>query len=312
MHPIFRSLIVTSLVACSITFSGCRGIAGDVGNSSGGTSAAIPQVQHVALVVLENIDYADVIGSSNAPYLNSLVAQGSLATKYFANSHPSIPNYFMMTTGLPITNDDGFNGVVSDDNVVRQMTAASKSWRVYAESIPANGYLGGDQGLYLRHHNPFSYFSDVQQSSTQASNLAGFSQFGTDIAAATLPNYSFIVPNSQDDAHDCPDGTTTCSVAVRLQHADRWLQTNIGPLIGNASFQQSGLLIIVFDESADDLINGGGHVAAVLVGTHVKAGFAGTNSYDHRSLLSLTLKALGVTNIPNGADAAPQMTEFFQ
>ena len=37
-----------------------------------------------------------------------------------------------------------------------------------------------------------------------------------------------------------------------------------------------------------------------------------TTSYDHRSLLSLTMKAIGVANIPNGADAAPQMTEFFK
>ncbi len=312
MPPRLR-LLLAVLVACSFTFSGCGGLAGNVGNGSGGTTATVPQVQHVAVVLLENIDYADVIASANAPYLNSILAQGSLAGEYFANSHPSIPNYFMMTTGLPITNDDGFTGVVSNDNVVRQLTAANKSWKVYAESIPANGYLGGDQQLYLRHHNPFSYFSDVQQNSTQAANIVGFPQLGTDLASANLPNYSFIVPNAEDDAHDCPAGATNCSVGVRLQHADQWLQTNVAPVLANASFQQSGLLIIVFDESADDVTNGGGHVAAILVGTHVKAGYVGnTTNYDHRSLLSLTMKALGVANIPNGADAAPQMTEFFK
>jgi hypothetical protein len=301
------------LVVGSLFFSGCRGVTGSVGNGSGGTTAAIPQVQHVAVVVLENVDYVDVIGSANAPYLNSLLAQGSLAGQYFANSHPSIPNYFMMTTGLPVTNDDGFSGVVSNDNVVRQLVAANKSWKVYAESIPATGYLGGDQGLYLRHHNPFSYFSDVQQSSAQAANIVGFPQLGTDLAAATLPNYSFIVPNSVNDAHDCPNGATICSAGPRLQSADQWMRTNIAPLLANANFQQSGLLIVVFDESATDVTNGGGHVAAILVGTRAKAGYIGnTTSYDHRSLLSLTMKALGVVNIPNGADAAPQMTEFFK
>jgi len=50
----------------------------------------------------------------------------------------------------------------------------------------------------------------------------------------------------------------------------------------------------------------------VLLGTHVKAGYTGSAmTYDHRSLLSLTMKALGVPNSPNGADAAPQMIEFF-
>jgi hypothetical protein len=101
-------------------------------------------------------------------------------------------------------------------------------------------------------------------------------------------------------------------LSTRLQTADQWLQNNIAPLLSNSSFQQSGLLVITFDESASDITNGGGHVATVLLGTRVKTGYISNTSYDHRSLLSLSMKALGVPNIPNGADAAPQMTEFFQ
>jgi acid phosphatase len=265
------------------------------------------------MVVLENANYADVIGTSNMPYLNSLLGKGSLAAKYYANSHPSIPNYFMMTTGQAITNDDGFSGTVSTDNVVRELVASNKSWKVYAESIPSPGYLGPDQSLYLRRHNPFSYFSDVQQSSTQTSNIVPFTQFHADLSSSSLPNFFWIVPNSIDDAHYCTDGTTSsCSLSSRLQTADRWLQNNIGPLLSSSDFQQSGLLVITFDESADDITNGGGHVATVLLGTRVKPGYVGNTSYDHRSFLSLSMKALGVPNIPNGADAAPQMTEFFQ
>jgi hypothetical protein len=306
----FSFVLITATLA---TFLGCGGLSGNVGNGSGGGSATVPQVQHVAIVVLENANYSDVVGTSNMPYLNSLLSKGSLAGQYYANSHPSIPNYFMMTTGQAITNDDNFSGVVSTDNVARELAASSKSWKVYAESIPSPGYLGGDQGLYLRHHNPFSYFSDVQQNSAQAANIVPFTQFSADLSTAALPNYSWIIPNSTDDAHSCPDGTTTgCTLSSRLQTADQWLQNNIAPLLSNSGFQQSGLLVIVFDESASDLTNGGGRVVTVMLGTHVKAGYVGNTSYDHRSLLSLSMKALGVPNIPNGADAAPQMTEFFQ
>ncbi len=38
----------------------------------------------------------------------------------------------------------------------------------------------------------------------------------------------------------------------------------------------------------------------------------GTATYDHRSLLGLSMTALGVSTIPNGAGSANQMTEFFQ
>jgi hypothetical protein len=174
--------------------------------------------------------------------------------------------------------------------------------------------MGGDKGFYLRHHNPFSYFSDVQQSPTLAANMVPFTDLPMDMSSGSVPNYSFIVPNAANDGHSCLDGSTSnCTLGSRLQRADLWLQTNIGPLLADPNFQKSGLLIIAFDESADDITNGGGHVVAVLVGTRVKAGYVGnTTSYDHRSLLSLSMKALAVPTIPNGADAAPQMTEFFK
>jgi phosphatidylinositol-3-phosphatase len=305
-----RCVIVCVLV--SLLWA-CGGVTGATKSGSVVTPAAIPQVQHVAVVVLENTDYSDVVGSAVMPYLNSLMSNGALAAQYYANSHPSIPNYFIMTTGQAITNDGTFNNVVSTDNVVRQLVAAGKSWKMYAESIPAQGYLGGDQFPYLRDHNPFSFFSDVQQSTLQAANIVPFTQLSADLSSGGLPNYSFIVPNALDDAHSCPDGQEDCPQSQRLQTADQWLHTNIGPLLNNGAFQQSGLLIITFDESADDMTNGGGHIATVLVGTNVRPGYVGnTTQYDHRSLLSLTMKALGVPNTPNGADAAPQMTEFFQ
>ncbi len=132
------------------------------GRLAGGGSSSIPQVQHFAIVVLENSNYGDIVGSPNAPYINSLIAQGGLAGNYYANIHPSIGNYFVMTTGVAYSIDDNFSGVVPIDNVVRELTAASKSWKVYAQSLPSQGYLGGDVYPYLRRHNPISYFSDVQ------------------------------------------------------------------------------------------------------------------------------------------------------
>ena len=71
-------------------------------------------------------------------------------------SIPQIGNYFIMTTGLAYSTDDNFNGIVPIDNVVRELTAASKSWKVYAQSLPQQGYLGGDVYPYLRRHNPVS------------------------------------------------------------------------------------------------------------------------------------------------------------
>ena len=262
--------------------------------------------------MLENLNYTDIVGSSNAPYINGLIAQGGLATQYYANTHPSIGNYFVMTTGEIYTNDDGFNGVLSIDNVVRELQAASKSWKVYAQSLPQQGYLGGDVYPYLRHHNPITYFSDVQPPSQLNLNIVNFNQLATDLANGQLPAYSFIAPDAEHDAHDCPGGGSDCDVGVRVAAADTWLSTSLPQLLTNTQFKQSGILVITTDESRNDDTNGGGRVATVLIGTGVKAGYQGTVTYDHRSLLGLSMTGLGVSAIPNGAGSAPQMTEFFQ
>jgi acid phosphatase len=235
------------------------------------------------------------------PYLNSLASQYGLATQYFANGHPSMPNYLMLTTGEMESFDDNFSGTISDDNVVRELVKAGKSWKAYEESIPSAGYIGGDAAPYLRRHDPFSYLSDVQQDASQAASIVPFSQFASDLANNTLPQFSFIAPNIDDDAHD---GT--------LAAADSWLQSNIAPLLASSTFQSSGLLIITFDESeATDLDHGGGHVATVIISSKSKAKYQSQTEYQHQSTLRLVLAASGVNSFPGMAGSAPDMTEFF-
>ena len=278
----------------------CKG-AETIAPVSGG-GGPVPLMGHVVVVVEENTDYSSVIGNSSMPYLNGLAQQYALATKYYAVTHPSIGNYFMMTVGKIVTNDDSYSGVVSDDNIIRRLLAAGKTWKSYAEDLPSVGYTGGDAGNYARKHNVIALLSDVVNSATQRDNLVPFTQFATDLAAGNLPNYSFIAPNLCNDAHDCS-----------LSTADQWLQTNIDPLVKNATFQRDGLLVIVFDEAGSgDATDGGGHVACVIVSSKAKRGYEGVGVYQHQSLLRLTGEALGLRTLPNAAATAPDMGEFFQ
>jgi acid phosphatase len=271
----------------------------------------VPAIGHVFLLVEENHSYSEVIGSASMPYLNSLATQYGLATNYFADTHPSIGNYFMLTTGQILTNDDSSTATVSVDNLVRELVAAGKSWKSYAESLPSVGYTGGDVYPYLERHNPLSYFSDVRDDATQAANLVPFTQLASDLADNQLPNFGFITPNAEDDAHDCPDGTQICQDSDKLANADNWLKANIAPLLANSTFQQDGLLIIVFDESVDtDIANGGGQVAMLAIGGKVKAGQLGT-FFQHESTLRLIGEATGIATLPGAAAMAPDMAAFF-
>jgi acid phosphatase len=261
--------------------------------------------------VEENASYSEVIGNPAMPYLNALANQYGLATNYFADTHPSIGNYFVLTTGQVITNDDRFTGTVSADNVVRRLGAAGKTWHVYADSLPSTGYTGGNVDPYLKRHNPFAYFSDVIGNASQAANLVPFSRFTADLANGSLPQFVFIIPNAEHDAHDCPGGGNRCSENVKLAAADNWLRANIAPLIASNSFR-GALLIITFDEAdVADSTHGGGHIATVIVSSNAKKGFRSGTFYQHESLLKLTLRALGVNFFPGSSTHAPDMGEFF-
>ncbi len=262
--------------------------------------------------MLENEDYGSVIGSSAMPFFNGLANQYSLATQFYANSHPSIGNYFELTTGQnPTGNNDDWPGPYSGDSVVRQLTSAGKTWKVYAESIPSVGYTGGDVYPYMKHHNPFAYFSDVI-GTAQASNIVPFTQFATDFTNNSLPTYSFVVPNSIHNGHDCLDGTQNCPLSQKLGNIDTWLSTTFSTVLQNATFMNNSVLILTFDESASDNTNGGGRIAVVLAGASIKTAYRSTTLYQFPSLLKFSLNVIGVNNVPGDGAGAPAMSEFLK
>ena len=163
--------------------------------------------------------------------------------------------------------------------------------------------VANDLARFVRaQFEPATYFQDIQSDPGKAANIVPFSQFSADLSSNSLPQFSFVVPNMLDDAHD---GT--------LADADAWLQKNIDPLINNPAFQSSGVLIITFDEGAQsDLDQGGGHVATVIVSSKSKMNFTSQKIYTHPSTLRLILEASGVGTFPGAAAVAPEMTEFFQ
>ena len=274
---------------------------------TGATSAAFTvtsvssglQFGHEVIVLEENHDFAQA-DSVAMPYMHSLIVQGGLATQYYANTHPSIGNYFWLTTGQLITNNDSYSQTVSSDNIVRHLLVAGKTWKSYAEDLPSVGFTGQSSGLYARKHNPLSFFSDVVNDTAQIKRLVPFTQFATDLAGDTLPDYAFVVPNLCNDAHNCS-----------LQTADAWLQTHITPLLASPSFQTDGLLIIVFDESDTDNTNGGGRVVWAVISPKAKRGFTSSTVYQHQNTLRLMAEGLGLTSFPGAAASASNMAEFF-
>ena len=287
------------LIAAALLLSPVACETPTTGSNNNGGGGVLPQFGHAVIVVEENHDFLQA-DSVSMPYLHSLIVQYGLAVEYYANTHPSIGNYFMLTTGQIVTNSDSYSQTVTVDNNVRRLLAAGKTWKSYAEGLPSVGYTGQKSGKYARKHNPLSFFSDVVNDSDQVRRLVPFTQFAADLAGDTLPHYSFVVPDLFNDAHDCS-----------LQTADGWLQTNIAPLLASPSFQADGLLVIVFDESDSDDTNGGGRIIWTAISSKAKRGFTSNVLYQHENTLRLMAEGLGVTTFPGAAATASNMGEFF-
>jgi hypothetical protein len=295
--------------------------------------AQVPRVKHVFVVVEENQDFSIVIGNQSAmPFVNELASKYAVAASYYAAAHPSIGNYFMLTTGtaigkeLKILGDERVEPVTAD-NVVRALRSGNETWRSYAEGVPSSGYTGGNikDAHYVKRHNPLAYFEN-DTGPDRSTSLLPFSQFAADLTSGAFASYSFIVPNLFHDAHDVegPDGSDRgkagCGDSRALRQADDWLRTNIGPLIASPTFQEHGLLVIVFDEACDDdESDGGGHgdsggrVPMLLIGSKVKPGYRSVTLYHHEDTLAMTLEALSIdhSSFPGAAKNAKSMAEFF-
>lgn len=256
----------------------------------------VPQIKHVVLLVEENHSYDAVITQGGMPYLKSLAQQNTLLTNYYSDYHPSLGNYLVMTTGEAASTDDGWGGSYPGDNIVSQLIAANKTWKLYADSLPRAGYVGGNRAPYVKKHNPIAYFDVVRNNDEQRMRIVPFEQFGVDLKSPQgLPDFSMVIPNEDHDAHD---GT--------LQEADDWLKTNISPLLQDPEFQKDGILIITFDESfKDDKAHGGGHVPTVVIGAAAKEHYTDSNFYHHESLFATLEEALGVPRLKIAENATP-------
>jgi hypothetical protein len=140
-----------------------------------------PRPSRIALLILENRSYRQVIGNPSAPYLNSLARSGALAIHYYAITHPSLPNYVAMTTGGHAEVSSDCAHCASDgQSLVDQLDAAGVSWRAYFESLPSRLATPYSRAApYNRHYNPFVYTETLKPTDLAAAHITASRRFTT-------------------------------------------------------------------------------------------------------------------------------------
>jgi acid phosphatase len=253
------------------------------GTSTGTPTGALPRPDHVMVVVFENEDAEDVLGSGDAPYLTSLAGSGVTFTNAHGETHPSQPNYLALFSGSTqgVTDDSCLTQFPGPD-LGSQLRDAGLSFTGFSEGLPEVGYTGCEHGDYARKHNPWVDFADLPPSVNQP-----LSAMPTDYA--DLPTVAFVIPDLCNDMHDC--GVPT---------GDAWAREVLDPYVSWAR-EHNSLLLVTFDE---DHGSAGNHIATFVVGARVPAATS-DRRIDHYDLLRTLEEMYGLAPLGKAADASP-------
>ena len=224
--------------------------------------------QKVFIVVLENTAYENALAQ---PFLRDLAASGALLTNFFAETHPSFPNYVALTAGSTYGLTSNAAVTLDVSHVGDLLERAGRTWKAYAEGYPGGCFLGASAGAYVRKHVPFLSFENVQTNPARCQRIVDASALASDVENGTLPDYGLYIPDLNNDGHD-----------TGVAFADAWLARTFGPWLQDPRFTGGLLFVVTFDESSAATPN---HVYTVLHGPGVVPGSTSAARYDHYSLL---------------------------
>jgi acid phosphatase len=251
----------------------------------------IPTPAHVVIVVEENHAFSQVIGSPNAPYLNSLAASShaALFTHSFALTHPSQPNYLLLFSGSAQgqTGDAVPPMTFTTPNLGAELRRKHLTFAGFSEGLPSVGFTGATSGEYARKHAPWVNWQGSGPNQLPSTVSQPFSAFPTNFGK--LPTVSFVIPDLIDDMHD---GT--------VAQADAWLKQHLN---GYAKWAVShnSLLIVTTDEDDRQHNN---QITTLFVGAGVKPGQY-SEPITHLNVLSTVEVMYQLPDAGGSASAAP-------
>ena len=261
-----------------------------------GTASKPPaKYKHVVWIVMENKSYSDVIGSTTAPYINRLAKACGVATNFYAESHPSLPNYIAMTSGSTqgITDDMGPSAhPLRAPNIFSQLQG---NWRALQESMPSR-CARRDSGLYAVRHNPAVYYTNI---SRQCASRDIPLTYPLNLSA----RFTFVTPNLCNDMHSCPTGP---DLTTQIRTGDNWLSRFLPKVLASRQYKSgSTAVFLTWDEDH------GGHIPTLVIAPSTSPGTKSNTKFDHYSLLRTTEQILGIKMYLGSASSARSMRSAF-
>ena len=227
-----------------------------------GTAVAQAAPSHpIVVIVLENKTYQTIVGNSNAPYIQSLIAAGTLYTNYQA-APGSLPDYLRMTGGIATTSQ-----AKNSENIFDQLQKADISWGQYNESMPSACYSKSGPAPYDKNHNAAVWYNDITSNKAACANMLPYTAFDP----SHLRAFSYVVPNDSNDMHDGSSKT------AQIKAGDTWLEGHVPAMLAGGAE-----VIVTWDEGT----RSNEHIATIAIGGSAKAGAKDGTAYTHFGLLA--------------------------
>jgi phosphatidylinositol-3-phosphatase len=277
-----------------------------------GTQAKPGTYKHVIWIWLENHSYNAILGSSQAPYFNTLAKDCGLATNYHNVTHPSLPNYIAATSGLTYSSIQKFLSDCSPsgscDTSAKSIFGQGESWKSYEESMPS-ACDHSNSGNYAVRHNPAVYYTTLHGCS---SDDVSYSHLATDLKDNQLPAFSFITPNLIDDMHN---GT--------VADGNSWMSKNLPTILNSAEYKNgSTVIFITFDEGSDvgsyadgehcatNTTDTSCHLPTFVISPSTKVGARSGTLFNHYSLLATAEQLLHLSKLGQAASTTTMTSAF--
>ncbi len=253
---------------------------------------------------MENHGLSDIIGSTSAPYMNTLATTYGLATQYTAVDHPSEPNYVALFGGdtFGIVGDGNCCWKVNQPNLVDRLESAGLTWRAFAEDASGSGTCGFNPPRSSDHF-PFMDYKDMNTparcANMQTTASSADSEFLATLNSQTPTNLTWLTPNDCNNKHDC-------SIAT----GDMYLAGLVPKILTSTMFttQKAGLFV-VFDEGNGSYPSD--YVYAVWAGSAVKKAYSSSTQYSHYSFLKTIETVWNLPTLTSKDAGAANMTSFF-
>lgn len=255
--------------------------------------STLPRPDHIVIVIEENHSYSQIMGSSAAPYINSLAEQGALFTQSFGIAHYSQPNYLVLFSGSTYeVINNSCPHTFSAPNLRSKLSAAGLTFGGYSEDLPSIGSTVCESGTYVRRHNPWVNWQGASVNAVPADENMPLAHFPTDFTK--LPTVSIVVPNNNNNMHDGADPD-------RIRRGDEWLRQHFDSYVQWAR-KHNSLFILTWDEDNKD--NEANRIPTILVGPMVRPGQS-NEQITHLNMLRTLEDLYGLSHAGESANAAP-------